>query len=80
MDTVKANMKQRVQFDFSPEALKRLEGLQERVEASTKAEVIRNALKIYEWFTTQVDPEYVIEVQDKEGKAIFRIPAKILLS
>ncbi len=80
MDTTKTNAKQRVQFDFSPDALNRLEGLQKRVEASTKAEVIRNALKIYEWFTTEIDPEYVIEVQDKEGKTVFRIPAKVLLS
>jgi hypothetical protein len=80
MNTTKTNSKQRVQFDFSSEALNRLEGLQKRVEASTKAEVIRNALKIYEWFATQIDPEYLIEVQDKEGKVIFRIPAKVLLS
>ena len=72
--------KQRVQLDFSPEALQRLEDLKLLMDASTKAEVIRNALKIYEWFATQVDPEYVIEVQDKEGKSIFRIPAKVLLS
>lgn len=78
--TKEKNTKQRVQFDFSPEALQRLEDLKEHIDASTKAEVIRNALKIYEWFATQIDPEYVIEVQDKEGKAVFRIPAKVLLS
>lgn len=80
MNTTKTNAKQRVQFDFSPEAMQRLEGLQKQVEAQTKAEVIRNALKIYEWFATQIDPEYLIEVQDKEGKIIFRIPAKVLLA
>ena len=80
MEATKANTKQRVQFDFSPEALKRLEDLKEHTDASTKAEVIRNALKIYEWFVTQIDPEYVIEVQDKEGKTVFRIPAKVLLT
>jgi hypothetical protein len=69
MDTTKTNAKQRVQFDFSPEALKRLETMQERLEASTKAEIVRNALKLYEWFTTQVDPDSIIEIQDKEGKS-----------
>ncbi len=78
MDTTKT--KQRVQFDFSPEALKRLEGMRERLDAATKAEVIRNSLKLYEWFITQIDPESIIEVQDKEGKAVFRIPVKVLLS
>ncbi|HJT59460.1 MAG TPA: hypothetical protein VJ761_23325 [Ktedonobacteraceae bacterium] len=80
MDNTRVLSKQRIQFDFTPEALKRLEDLKEQVEASTKAEVIRNALKLYEWFVTEVDPNYVIEVKDKEGNTIFRIPAKVLLS
>jgi hypothetical protein len=83
MDTLvetKSQSKQRIQFDFTPEALRRLEDLKELVEASTKAEVIRNALKLYEWFATQVDPTYIIEVKDKEGDTIFKIPAKILMS
>jgi len=80
MGITKVNTKQRVQFDFSPEALQRLEDLKKHVDASTKAEVIRNALKIYEWFVTQIDPNYVIEVQDQDGKAIFRIPVKVLLT
>lgn len=80
MNSTNANVKQRVQFDFSPEALKRLEDLKEHTDASTKAEVVRNALKLYEWFVTQIDPESVIEVKDKEGEVVFRIPAKVLLS
>lgn len=80
MNTTKANTKQRVQFDFSPEALKRLETMQELLDAPTKAEVVRNALKVYEWLLTQIDPESTIEVQDKEGKVQFRIPMKVLLS
>ncbi len=56
MDITKTNTKQRVQFDFSPEALQRLEDLKTKMDAPTKAEIIRNALKIYEWFATQVDP------------------------
>ncbi len=80
MNTAKTNTKQRVQFDFSLEALKRLETMQERLDAPTKAEVVRNALKLYEWFTTQIDPDSTIEIQDKEGKVVFRIPLKVLLS
>jgi hypothetical protein len=79
MNITKVTNKQRVQFDFSPEALQRLEDLKEKVDASTKAEVIRNALKIYEWFATQIDPNSIIEVKDQEGNTIFRIPAKVLL-
>ena len=80
MDITRTPTKQRIQFDFTPEALKRLEDLKEQVEASTKAEVIRNALKLYEWFVTEVDPEYILEVKDKAGNIVFRIPAKVLLS
>jgi vesicle coat complex subunit len=79
MDTTGVQSKQRIQFDFTPEALKRLEDLKKRIEASTKAEVIRNALKLYEWFV-QVDPSYIVEVKDEEGNIVFRIPAKLLLS
>ena len=80
MNTTKASTKQRVQFDFSAEALKRLTTMQERLDASTKAEVVRNALKLYEWFITQIDPDATIEIQDKDGKVQFRIPVKVLLS
>jgi hypothetical protein len=75
----RSSTKQRIQFDFTPEALRRLDELKEQVEASTKAEVIRNALKLYEWFA-QVDPSSTIEVKDKEGNITFKIPAKLLLS
>jgi hypothetical protein len=80
MDITKTSIKQRIQFDFTPEALKRLEDLKEQVEASTKAEVIRNALKLYEWFVAEVDPEYILEIKDKAGNIVFRIPAKVLFS
>lgn len=80
MNLTKTNTKQRVQFDFSLEALKRLETMQELLDAPTKSEVVRNALKVYEWLLTQIDPGSTIEVQDKEGKTQFRIPMKVLLS
>ncbi len=80
MNITSTNTKQRVQFDFSPEALKRLEDLKEQTDASTKAEVVRNALKLYEWFVSEIHPESILEVRDREGNTIFRIPAKVLLS
>jgi hypothetical protein len=69
----------KVQFDFSPDTLKRLETLKTRVDAPTMAEVVRNALKVYEWIITQIDSEYTLEIQDEKGKPVFRIPAKVLL-
>ncbi len=40
------NRRIRFQFDFSPEGAERLEQLRERLEASSKAEVVRLALKL----------------------------------
>lgn len=80
MEPRETQSKQRVQFDFSPEALRRLEDLKKHLDASTKAEVVRNALKLYDWFVTQIDQEAIIEVKDKDGNFLFRIPVKLLLS
>jgi hypothetical protein len=79
MSTKSENTKQRVQFDFSPESLKRLDDLKEKTDASTKAEVVRNALKLYEWFVTQVDSSSIVEIKDNEDKTLFRIPVERLL-
>jgi hypothetical protein len=74
------NAKQRIQFDFSPDALRRLEELKEKTDASTKAEVVREALKLYEWFVTQVDPDCIVEIKDKEEKkTLYKIPVRRLL-
>ncbi|MFA5413673.1 MAG: hypothetical protein WC348_03995 [Patescibacteria group bacterium] len=43
----------RVQLDFSPEAHERLLRIRKLAEARTNAEVVRNALRLYDWFMTQ---------------------------
>jgi hypothetical protein len=79
MSTKPENTKQRIQFDFTPESMKRLENLKEKTDATTKAEVVRNALRLYEWFVTQIDPNSTIEIKDKEGETLYKIPASTLL-
>jgi hypothetical protein len=79
MATKTEQSKQRIQFDFTAESMKRLEELKEKTDASTKAEVVRNALKLYEWFVTQIDPNYVVEIKDQEGNTVFKIPANRLM-
>jgi hypothetical protein len=79
MNTRPDNSKQRIQFDFTAESMKRLEELKEKTDATTKAEVVRNALKLYEWFVTQIDPKYVVEIKDQEGNTVFKIPANTLM-
>ena len=68
----------RIQFDFAPDALQRLESLQQRSKASTKAEVIRDSLKLYDWFLSEFQSDYLLEVKDKDGNLIFKIPANLL--
>ncbi len=62
----------RLQLDFSPEAHERLMRIRERSDASTNAEVVRNALRLYDWFLEQkvkggklqvVDGDLVKEVE-----------------
>lgn len=79
MSTKPESTKQRIQFDFTPESMKRLENLKEKTDATTKAEVVRNALRLYEWFVTQIDPTSTVEVKDKEGETLFKIPVSTLL-
>ncbi|MCY4576807.1 MAG: hypothetical protein OXC55_09490 [Chloroflexi bacterium] len=48
-----ASKRHRLQIDFSPEAHERLIRIRERSEAATNAEVVRNALRLYDWFLDQ---------------------------
>ena len=43
----------RLQLDFSTEAYERLLRIRDRSEATTNAEVVRNALRLYDWFLEQ---------------------------
>ena len=45
--------KMRLQFDFSEDAVKRLDGLVYDTDSASRAEVIRNALRVYEYLVKQ---------------------------
>jgi len=45
--------RQRVQLDFCQDAFDRLEQIKRLADAKTNAEVVRNALRVYEWFLQQ---------------------------
>lgn len=49
------NTKHRVQFDFTAAAYEKLVKLKDRQGASSYADVVRNALQIYEWILNQRD-------------------------
>jgi hypothetical protein len=58
--------RRRVQLDFSTEAYERLIQLRTKSEAKTNAEVVRNALRLYDWFLDQKRSGYKIQVTDGE--------------
>ncbi len=70
--------KERVQLDFSADSLERLEKLKERVGASTRAEVIRQALRLYEWFINETEPDSTILILDREDEITSKFKASLL--
>lgn len=59
--------KKRLQIDFSDSAYKELEQLQNRLNAPTKTEVIRDALGVLRWLAEEVDQNHRILVEKPEG-------------
>lgn len=60
----------RVQLDFSKDALKELDILQEKLHATSRAEVIRNALGVLKWATNHIIEGNKIVVEKKDGERV----------
>jgi len=69
----------RIQLDFSADSFERLEELRRETDESSKAEVIRNAIRFYEWLVEQSKAGRFIEVQDDERRVVSRVEAKWFL-
>lgn len=59
--------KKRLQLDFSESAYKELEDLQDRLNAPSKSDVIRNALGVLRWVLEETDKDHRILVEKPEG-------------
>jgi len=70
--------KERVQLDFSTESLIRLDQLKERIGATTRAETIRQALRLFEWFVDETEPGSIIEVTSESGELTSKFKASLL--
>ena len=63
--------RRRVQIDFSSTAFARLEGIREHSDAQSNAEVVRSALRLYDWFLRQRDEGYEVRlVKGDEERAV----------
>ena len=70
----------RVQLDFTLESLERFDQLKVKVGADTRAEVIRQALRLYEWFVNETKPDTTIVILDEEGQTTLTFSAMLLHS
>ncbi len=73
-----AKPKERVQFDFSEEMLQKLDDIMKKTGAATRAEAVRNALRVYDWFI-DTDPDDHIKVIGENNEVIQAFKAKLLL-
>lgn len=60
----------RVQMDLPPRSMERLASLKEKTEAASYAEVIKNALRLYEALIREVDQGNEFLVRDKDGNLV----------
>jgi hypothetical protein len=63
----KREAKYRVQLEFSVEALQELNALQKTLRASSRAEVVRNALGVLRWVTKHLIAGDKIIVEKADG-------------
>lgn len=65
--------KYRVQFDFTPEAFEELERLKVAVGASSRAEVVRYALRVLQWSIdeTRAGGEILVRKGGETEKVVF---------
>jgi hypothetical protein len=59
--------KNRVQLDFAPRSMERLNALKLKTEASSYAEVVKNALRLYEALIEETESGKQFLTRDKDG-------------
>jgi hypothetical protein len=71
---VKTAKKNRVQLDFAPNAMDRLNALKAKTEATSYAEVVKHALRLYEALIEETESGKQFLVKDETGTvAPFRL-------
>ena len=65
---VRSIAKARVQFDLTPRAMSQLTELKEKTDAASYAEVVKNALKLYDGLITEVENGNEFLIRDRKGK------------
>ena len=66
--------KRRLQFDFAPEALEELDELQRQTGFSSRADLIRHALRLFQWAVSEIrnnDATLLIEKNGQVREVVF---------
>jgi hypothetical protein len=71
--------KAKVRIEFADEAIARMDALQKITHASTRDDVVKNALSLYEWFVTNAKQDSIIKIVNKNNKLVSDFEAKLLL-
>ena len=66
LQSEKSPSRRRIQLDFSPEAYERLIEIKEKSKVRTNAEVVRNALQLYEWFLDLKRRKAKLQIVEKD--------------
>jgi hypothetical protein len=73
-DRSRGPKKNRVQLDFAPRSMERLNALKAKTEATSYAEVVKNALRLYEALIEETESGKQFLVRDENGAvAPFRL-------
>lgn len=59
----------RVQFEMPAKSMERLRALKDRTEATSYAEVVRNALRFYEFIVAEAEKGNEVVVEYKDGSS-----------
>jgi len=70
----------RVQLDFSGEAFDELEALRKKLNAASRAEVIRSALGVLRWAVNHLVEGNKIKVERKEDKELVEVEFPFLVT
>ncbi len=66
-DVKKEISRHRLQLDFSPEAFEKIEALRNKADIRSNSELVRNSLRLYEWFIEQLNNNHKILVSKEDG-------------
>jgi hypothetical protein len=70
--------KERVQLDFTIEALTALDELKDTIGAVTRAETIRQALRWFNWIMNETQPDDTITITDRDGEILSKFKASLI--